>query len=96
VTAKTQTPKIQSQIKRFFIVDASECNASKIQSFITLIQFIKYDDDNAGRIIVRHEDNEFPIKVLKQFSRAMAYTIAEILDKLNRKECTLVKEIDRW
>jgi len=88
VTAKTQTPKSQSN--RFFIVDASECNASKIQPFVTMIQFIKYGDGT--KIVIRHEDNEFAITVDPEFARSMAFTISEILDILNGSQCTDVSE----
>ena len=83
-----QTPKSQSN--RFFIVDASECNASKIQPFITMIQFIKYGDGT--RLVIRHENDEFAITVDPEFAKAMAFTIAEVIDKLNEQECTQVIE----
>jgi len=92
VTAQTQTPKSQSN--RFFVIDASHCDASKIQPFITLIQFIKYGDGT--KIVIRHEEDEFSVVVDPEFARSMAQYIAEIIDKLNGKECALVKEIGRW
>ena len=88
VTAKTQTPKTQSN--RFFIVDASECSAQKIQSFITLIQFIRYG--NGARITIGHGEDEFDVIVDPEFAKAMAYHISDIIDKLNEQECSEVYE----
>jgi len=92
----SRPPKTYKSKPRFFEIDASECDALKIQPFITLIQFIKYDRSNGTKIIVRHENNEFNIYVNPEFAKAMAYTIADVIDKLSGKECTIIKEVDRW
>ena len=71
----------------------SECNANKIQPLITAIQFIKYSQKKENvKIQIIDEEFIFDIPVKPDFIRTTTYHIAEIINKLNGKECVEIGE----